>query len=38
MKVHMVFSLNVTDSFADDIICVVSSVRYHLCGWLLTQY
>ena len=33
----MVFSLNATDSFADDI-GVVSSVRYHLYGWLLTQY
>ena len=31
MKVHMVFSLNATDSFADDI-GVVSSVRYHLYG------
>ena len=28
MKVHVVFSLNVTGSFADDIILAVSSVRY----------
>ena len=28
MKVHVVFSLNVTGSFADDIIRAVSSVRY----------
>ena len=26
MKVHLVLGLNVTDSFTDDIICVVSSV------------
>ena len=32
MKVHMVFSLNVIGSFADDIIHVVSSVTYRLYG------
>ena len=32
MNVHVVFSLNVTGSFADDIIHVVSSVRYRLYG------
>ena len=32
MKGHVVFSLNVTGSFADDIIFVVSSVRYRLYG------
>ena len=35
MKFHLVFSLNVTGCFADDIICVVSSVRYRLYGYLL---
>ena len=30
MKVHVVFSLNVTGSFADDIIVLVSSVIGHL--------
>ena len=35
MKVHMVVSLNVTGSFADDIIRVVSSVRYRPL-WLIT--
>ena len=30
MKVHVVFSLNVTASFADDIIRVVSGARYRL--------
>ena len=32
MKVHVVFSLNVTGSIADDIICVESSARYSLYG------
>ena len=32
MKVRVVFSLNVTGSFADDIIRVVSDVRYRLFG------
>ena len=32
MKVHVVFSLNVIGSFADDIIHVVSSVTYRLHG------
>ena len=32
MKVQVVFSLNVTGSFADDIIHVVNSVRYRLYG------
>ena len=35
MNVHVVFSLNMTGSFADDIIHVVSSVRYRLYGLLL---
>ena len=35
MKVYLMFSLNVTVSFADDIIHVFSSVRYRLCGKLL---
>ena len=35
MKFHVVFSLNVTGSFADDITRVVSSVRYRLYGYLL---
>ena len=37
MKFHVVFSLNVTGSFADDIIRVVSSVRYRLYGYLLER-
>ena len=37
MKVHVVFSLNVNASFADDIIRLVSSVRYRLYGKLLTE-
>ena len=32
MKVHEVFSLNLTGSLADDIIRVVSSVSYCLYG------
>ena len=32
MEVHVVFSLNVTGSFEDYIICVVSSVGYRLYG------
>ena len=32
MKVQVVFSLNVTGSFVDDIIHVVNSVRYRLYG------
>ena len=35
MKFHVVCTLDVTGSFADDIICVVSSVRYRLYGYLL---
>ena len=34
MKVHEVFSLNVTGSFADGIIRVLSSVRYRPL-WLI---
>ena len=37
MKVHRVFSLNLTGSFADDIIHVFSSVRYRLYGKLLAN-
>ena len=37
MKVHEVFSLNINGSFADDIIRVVSSVRYRQHGWLLAE-
>ena len=37
MKVHLVFSLNVTGSFADDVIHVFSSVRYRLFGKLLAD-
>ena len=37
MKVHIVFSLNVTGSFADDIIHVFGSVRYRLYGKLLAN-
>ena len=37
MKVHVVFSLNVTGSFADDIIHVDNSVRCHLYGKLLAK-
>ena len=37
MKVHLVFSLNVTGSFADDIIHVFGSVRYRLYGKLLAN-
>ena len=37
MKVHMVFRLNVTGSFADDIIHVFGSVRYRLYGKLLAN-
>ena len=37
MKVHLVFSLNVTGSFADDIIHVFGSVKYHLYGKLLAN-
>ena len=32
MRVHVVFSLNVTGSFADDIIRVVSGIRFRLYG------
>jgi len=32
MKVRVVFSLNVTGSFADDIVRLVNSVRYRLYG------
>ena len=32
MKLHLVFSLNVTDSFVNDIFCVVRSIRYHQYG------
>ena len=32
MKLHVVFSLNVTGSFVEDIFCVVRSIRFHLCG------
>ena len=32
MKVHVMFCLNITGSFADNIIRVVSSVRYRLYG------
>ena len=35
MKFHVVFSLNVAGSFADDIIREVSTVRYCLYGYLL---
>ena len=34
MKVHVVFSLNATESFEDDIIRVDSSVRYRPL-WLI---
>ena len=37
MKVHLVFSLNVTGSFGDDIIHVFGSLRYRLCGKLLAN-
>ena len=37
MKVQLVFSLNSTGSFADDIIHVFSSVRYRLYGKLLAN-
>ena len=37
MKVHVVFSLNVTGSLADDIIRVESSARYSLYGQLLAK-
>ena len=37
MKFHVVCTLDVTGSFADDIICVVSSVRYRLYGYLLER-
>ena len=32
MKLHVVFSLNVTGSFVDDIFRVVRSIRYRLYG------
>ena len=32
MKLHLVFSLNVTGSFVNDIFCVVRSIRYHQYG------
>ena len=32
MKLNVVFSLNVTGSFVDDIFRVVRSIRYRLCG------
>ena len=35
MKFHVVFSLNVTGSFADDIFRVASSLRYWLYGYSL---
>ena len=35
MKLHVVFSLNVTGSFVDDILRVVGSVRYCLYGQFL---
>ena len=37
MKVHVVFSVNVTGSFADDIIRVVSSVRYRPLWLIISQ-
>ena len=37
MKVHVVFSLNVTGSLADDIIRVESSATYSLYGELLAK-
>ena len=33
---EVVFSLNVTGSFADDIICVISSARYRPL-WLISS-
>ena len=35
MKLHVVFSLNVTGSFVDDIFRVVGSIRYCLYGKFL---
>ena len=35
MKLHVVFSLNVTSSFVDDIFRVVGSIRYYLYGKFL---
>ena len=35
MKLHVVFSLNVTSSFEDDIFRVVGSIRYCLYGKFL---
>ena len=35
MKLHVVFSLNVTSSFVDDIFRVVGSIRYCLYGKFL---
>ena len=32
MKLQVVFSLNVTGSFVEDIFCVVRSIRFCLCG------
>ena len=32
MKLHVVFSLNVTGSFVEDIFCVVRSIRFRLYG------
>ena len=32
MKLHLVFTLNVTGSFVNDIFCVVRSIRYHQYG------
>ena len=37
MKVHVVFSLNLTSSIANDIIRVVSSVGYCLYGYLFAK-
>ena len=37
MKFQVAFSLNVTGSFADDIVRVVSSLRYWLYGYSLER-
>ena len=37
MKLHMVFSLNVTGSFVDDIFRVVRSIRFRLFGLSLRK-
>ena len=38
MKLHVVFSLNVTGSFVDDIFRVVCSITFHLYGLSLGKY